>query len=134
MAQLEHVLKRIVHTMATHLDANMPFQFAKLDLKDRFQRMAVSNEDAWNFCYVLPTLKQDIDLDDVELVVPNSLQMGWYKSPPFFCSGSETARNLIERMFLEPMPPHKFEHIMVPAANRKATMPPTPSQTPITKI
>ena len=84
MAQLGHCLKRIVATMATNFDPAIPFMFTKLDIKDGFWQMRVANEDAWHFCYVLPTLKKDIKETEIELVVPNSLQMGWCESPPFF--------------------------------------------------
>ena len=56
MAQLGLVLKRMIHTMAKYCHHVLPIKFAKLDVKDGFWRMAVSDEDAWNFCYVLPSL------------------------------------------------------------------------------
>ena len=56
LGQLGQVVKRIVvTTMADHYDPNKPFVFTKLDIKDGFWRMAISNEAAWNFCYVLPS-------------------------------------------------------------------------------
>ena len=48
--------------------------------------MAVSDEDAWNFCYVLPSLNPVDSIHDIKIVVPNSLQMSWCESLPFFCS------------------------------------------------
>ncbi len=114
MAQLGLALRRLVVRMAEGFDPANPFLFAKLDIKDGFWRMAVNDDDAWNFCYVLPSLTPTSNLDDVELVVPNSLQMGWCESPPYFCSGTETARDIIERMFRhEDLPPHYFEKIMM---------------------
>lgn len=112
MVQLGLVLKRIIHRMALNKQG-LPFKFTKLDVKDGFWRMAVADENAWNFCYVLPSSKPLVSLDDTEIVVPNSLQMGWCESPPFFCSGSETARDLMEKMLHEKLPPHKFEQIMM---------------------
>ena len=109
MAQLGQVVRRLIHQMAIHRHHGHVFKFAKLDVKDGFWRMAVSDEDAWNFCYVLPSLQKRTSLDDVEIVVPNSLQMGWCKSPPFFCSGSETARDIIEKLSKDELPPHKYE-------------------------
>ena len=114
MAQLGHVLTCIVHTIATNLNDDAPFLFAKLDVKDGFWRMAVSNEDAWNFCYVLPSLVKDVAMDDIEIVVPNSLQMGWCESPPFFCTASETARDIMDNIRHKTLPPHEFEHRMLP--------------------
>jgi hypothetical protein len=114
MAQLGFCLQRLVATIADNFNPNKPFMFSKLDIKDGFWRMRVSDEDAWNFCYVLPSLKPVDNEDDIELVVPNSLQMGWCESPPFFCSGSETARDIIEEILLDPsLPAHRFEDIML---------------------
>ena len=64
MGQLDGVIKRIVATMADHYDPTKPFMFTKLDIKDGFWRMAVSNEDAWNFCYALPS-KTEQEMDDI---------------------------------------------------------------------
>ena len=114
MAQLGNCLKRLVALMADNYDINLPFMFSKLDIKDGFWRMRVSNDDAWNFVYVLPSLKDNIDEDNIELVVPNSLQMGWCESPPFFCSGSETARDVIVQILNNPtLPMHRFENVML---------------------
>jgi hypothetical protein len=114
MAQLGLSLKRIVALMADNYNEDKPFMFVKLDIKDGFWRMAVSNEDAWNFAYVLPSLKPLQSDDEIELVIPNSLQMGWCESPPFFCSGSETARDIIESIAYNPnLPPHRLEHDML---------------------
>ena len=75
--------------------------------------MAVPDEDAWNFCYMLPSLQPKISLDDVEILVPNSLQIGWCESPPFFCLGYETARDLMEKLRTMKLPLHNFEAIMM---------------------
>ena len=76
--------------------------------------MAVNNDEAWNFCYVLPSLKPSTCIDDTEIVVPNSLQMGWCESPPLFCTGSETARDVIATLNknVNVLPKHKFEEQM----------------------
>ena len=52
-------------------------------------------------------------MDDIELVVPNSLQKGWCESTPLLCSGSETAWDLMERLQLMELLPHKFEEVML---------------------
>ena len=92
MAELGNVLKRIVFNMATNYNKQLPFIFSKCDIKDGFWRMIINQIDAWNFCYVLPTQTNSTSIDDTIIVVPNSLQMGWSESPPFFCSATETAR------------------------------------------
>ena len=83
MGQLGFVVWRLVHVMEANQEQGFPFWFAKLDIKDGFWQMAVKNEDAWNFAYVLPSLCKSTDIDETELVIPNSLQMGWCESPPF---------------------------------------------------
>ena len=116
MTQLGLCIKRIVSTMATHHNKNKPFKFAKIDIKDGFWRMAVNDKNAWNFCYVLPSKSTETNLDEIEIVVPNSLQMGWCESPPFFCAGTETARDVIEKLIADetPLPHHDFIDLMLP--------------------
>ena len=154
MVQMGQCLKRLVANMAEvwKLETKAerkpaPWKFAKLDIKDGFWLMAVNDENAWNFCYVLPkpdmekltpvtgddlrpvdlppldegsdhaTIQpqnKETNLDDVDLVVPNSLQMGWCKSPPFFCSATETARDIIEEIWKDStLPTHTMEHKMM---------------------
>ena len=66
---LGNVIPRLVHQMAWS-PSNTPFMFTKIDLKDRYWRMVVSNTDAWNFAYVLQPLQQT---DNPELAIPTSL-------------------------------------------------------------
>ena len=84
--------------MADHHDLDLPLLFSKLDIKDEFWRMAVSDEDAWKLCYVLPSLTPVSYIYDIEIMVPNSLQMGWCEIPPFFCYSTETARDVIAKL------------------------------------
>lgn len=77
MAQLGTVLKRIIFQMGTNYDPSQPFVFSNADIKDGFWRLMVNKENAWHFCYVLPPLQGEVHLDDVEIVVPHALQMGW---------------------------------------------------------
>jgi hypothetical protein len=46
--------------------------------------------EEYNFAYVLP----QVDSKPITLVVPTSLQMGWVESSPFFCTATETVRNV----------------------------------------
>lgn len=118
MIQLGNCIQRLVALLADNYDPDQPFLFAKLDIKDGFWRMAVNEEDAWNFCYVLPTNNPNCALEDIEIVVPNCLQMGWCESPPFFCAASETARDVIEALLLESqLPSHPFEDEMLSSTN-----------------
>lgn len=114
MIQLGNCIKRLVALMADNEDPSTPFMFSKLDIKDGFWRMSVSEEDAWNFCYALPSSDPNQDLDDVIIVVPNCLQMGWCESPPFFCAASETARDIIDHLLQEAeLESHAFEDKMM---------------------
>ena len=75
MAKLGLVIKQIIHTIAKYLNHGLPIKVARLDVKDVFWRMALSNEDAWNFCYLLPSLHTTPAIDDIEIFAPNRLQM-----------------------------------------------------------
>ena len=112
MAELGQVLKRIIEIMAKNYDLNHPFLFSKCDIKDGFWRLKVNTEDAWNFCYVLPPTEKNTPIDDLLIVVPNSLQMGWCESPPFFCAVSETGRDVIQDLLHQEqsLPQHPMEH------------------------
>ena len=115
MVQLGECIKRIVATMAKNYNPQAPFAFSKIDIKDGFWRLMVSNADAWNFCYVMPSLTPVTTLDDIQIVVPNSLQMGWCESPPFFCAVTETARDIIMDLLSQAttLPDHPFQPIML---------------------
>ena len=79
--------------------------------------MVVSASDAWNFCYVLPAVSNSkTKLDDIELVVPHALQMGWAESPPFFYAATETARDVCEQLALttDNLPPHPMQSKLMP--------------------
>ena len=96
MYKLGNIIPRIIHAMAAAPENGIPLLFSKVDLKDGYWRMEVSEEDAWNFAYVLPKLDPS---EETMLVVPHALQMGWSESPPYFCAATETARNLAEEFF-----------------------------------
>ena len=46
MAELGNVLRRIIHILCENYDIELLFKFAKVDIKDGFWRLAVSEEDA----------------------------------------------------------------------------------------
>ena len=51
----------------------------------------------------------------IKLVVPTSLQMGWIESPPYFCTVSETGRDVAEKYINTPvgsLAQHKFVKLM----------------------
>ena len=108
MYELGNVIPRIIWAMARAPDTGVPILFSKIDLKDGYWRMVVNEDDAWNFAYVLPTLN---NTDEIQLVIPNALQMGWSESPAFFCAATETARDLADSYYSEDkhMTPHEDE-------------------------
>lgn len=93
MFALGNVIPRIIWTMATAPDEDIPFLMSKIDLKDGYWRMNVQEEDSWHLAYVLPKLSPE---EPTRLVIP-SLQMGWVNSPAFFCAATETIRDLTEK-------------------------------------
>ena len=111
MFKLGNVIPRIVWVLAK-ADPNLPFLISKIDLKDGYWRMCVSKENAWNFAYILLKLSKD---EPTQLVVPDALQMGWSKSPAFFCAATKTARDVADKNFESEKeePPHKLEDIMM---------------------
>jgi hypothetical protein len=115
MAGLGRALQRIIQTLADNYDTKRPFKFAKCDIKDGFWRMIVNEQDSWNFCYILPPPSKSTPIDEIEIVVPTSLQMGWCESPPFFCAATETGRDIIQQLLqhLNHIPPHPMEHHML---------------------
>ena len=117
MIQLGNCMKRLVSTMADNYDPEKPFVFAKVDIKDGFWRLRVFDDEAWNFCYVMPQQTLSTSIDNTQIVVPNSLQMGWCESPPLFCAVTETARDVIESLLqCSNLPQHKFEYQMLERA------------------
>ena len=71
-------MKLIIATLADTYDENTPFRFLKLDIKDGFWSLAVSETYAWNFCYVIPQFNKSQNIKYIKVVFPNFLQMVWY--------------------------------------------------------
>ena len=116
MAQLGTVLKGIVYDMSTNFNPKQPFMYSKVDIKDGFWRLMVSAENAWHFCYVFPPLQGTAPLDEIEILVPHALQMGWCESPPLFCAATETARDVIQELAHSSitLPKHQLESFLLP--------------------
>ena len=115
MNELGSALKRIIAHLADSQLRQRTLYFSKLDIKDGFWRMIVNALDAWNFCYMIPPATPDTPIEDIDIVIPDCLQMGWAESPPFFCAASETARDVIASLVGNALPPHPFETRMLPA-------------------
>lgn len=112
MNELGTTVHRIIDAIALANPQEGDIYFQKLDIKDGFWRMVVEDEEAWNFAYVLP----GGDPDDIKLVVPSALQMGWTESPPFFCTATETARDVAQALVNDgvELPPHPLEEHTMP--------------------
>jgi len=82
-----------VATVAGKKNNHTPIIFAKWDTKDGFWHLVVSEEDAWNLCYVRPRINEE---DPIEIVQPTCLQMGWSEMPPLFCMASKTAQDVAQ--------------------------------------
>jgi hypothetical protein len=118
MAELGNVLPRIIYAVGTAPESKGPVLFSKLDIKDGYWRMVVTEEDEWNFAYVLPKANPQDPDEPTVLVIPSSLQMGWTDSPAFFCAASETARDVAETLINQPrgsLPEHALEPFMLPS-------------------
>ena len=90
---------------------NVDILLSKVDLSDGFWRMTVRARDHYNFCYILPQPPSE-----PTRVVILSVQMGWQESPAYFCTATETGRDLINWMIEEDfqLPPHPFEQFVLP--------------------
>jgi len=109
--QLGECLTRIIHAFAAASDDAKIFM-AKWDIKDGSLRMDCRDGEEWNFAYGLPQPEGSPTM----LVVPTSLQMGWVESPPYFCTVTETARDIATKdtdMPIGSIPAHKFSKYTV---------------------
>ena len=112
--QLGKVPNCIIANLADAQFQNKELWLSKLDIKDGFWHLIISDEDAWNFCYAIPNADPNAPIEETRIVVPNSLQMGWTELPPFFCAATETAQDIIQQLLKTDLPLHPFEHCMLP--------------------
>lgn len=116
--QLGRIIQRVVALMAAASTYSPPFLFSKLDIKDSFWWMQVGEEDNWIFSYILPPAEPngDVSLENVEIVVPWALQIGWIEIQHFFCEVAETARDVAEDLVLtgKEVSVHPLEHLSTP--------------------
>ena len=75
---------------------------AKWDIKDGFWRLEFVASEEWNFAHIFPLSVGK----DTQLVIPTSLQMGWIESPLYFCTASETARDVTAQYAEPPLGAH----------------------------
>ena len=112
MYELRNAIPQIIWNMEKVPDAGVPILFSKIDLKDGYWRMVVNEADTWNFAYVLPLLNPG---DNIELGIPDALQMGWSKSPPLFCAATKAAEDIVQSNFSSPIEQqaHPMEDIVL---------------------
>ena len=104
--QIGHVLLLLIHAFAEAPECAKVFQ-GKWDIKDGFWRIDCKEGEECNFCYVLPQKS----VMPITLLVITSLQMGWIELPTYFCTVSETGKDVAEQYIDTPMvslAPHKF--------------------------
>jgi len=65
MEQMRKVLWHLVAMVASTKNNHTPIVFVKWDIQDGFWHLVVSEEDAWNFCYILPRVN---DNNPIEIV------------------------------------------------------------------
>ncbi|KAL7545250.1 hypothetical protein ACHAWF_013086 [Thalassiosira exigua] len=102
-----HALMRLIYAFAAAPEDAKIFE-AKWDVTDGFWTMVVKPGEEWNFAFVLPQEEGK----PIKIVVPTSVQMGWIESPAYFCTGSETARDVADDYIETPigsLPPHKLQ-------------------------
>jgi hypothetical protein len=109
--ELGNVLPRILDFMAT-VPAEEHIYFSKMDLADGYWRMIVDPDEVWNFAYVMPTPPGE----ELQLVIPGALQMGWNESPAYFCATTETARDVAQAWIRSgrKLPEHFMEAFTTP--------------------
>jgi hypothetical protein len=74
--------------------------------------MIVMREERWNFAYFMPSKPGE----ELMVVVPSALQMGWNESPAFFYVTTETVRN-VSQMWIDQgteLPAHAMESLVEP--------------------
>ena len=84
LAQLGVVIPWLIKAIDESRDDGIPIFMGKMDVKDIFWRLVTGEGSEWNLFYFLP----DKPGQPIRLVVPASIQMGWSKSPAYFCTAT----------------------------------------------
>jgi hypothetical protein len=87
--QIGDGLLQIIQTFA-EADETAKVFMAKWDIKDGFWRLDCTEEEEYNFAYVLPQPEGE----PIRIVFPTLLQMWWVESPLYFCAATEMARDV----------------------------------------
>jgi hypothetical protein len=89
--ELGNVLSRLLRFMQ-EVPVKEHILFSKIDLANGYWRMVVEKDSRWNFAYVLPGRPGS----PLRLMIPSALQMGWNESPAYFCTATETTRDIAQ--------------------------------------
>ena len=81
--------------------------------------MMLRDEDTWKFAYILLPFngKPITNINHTELVIPHALPMGWTESSTFFCSASETAKDVAEQTLTRPNYHSHWKTTAAPSTN-----------------
>ncbi len=118
--EIGNVLKRMFDLMA-EVPAEEDIMLSKIDLSDGFWRGRVTEENSWNVAYVLP----DVPGAPIRIVVPCCLQMGWSKSPAYFCAVTETTGDIVQVVLADggggtaPAPAGRVHEAITPSKEAK---------------
>jgi len=90
--------------------------FVEWDIKRQLLEIGSSEQDAWHFCYMLSWVNKE---DQILIMKPTCLQMGWLESPPLYCSASETAQDIFQEYSDsgKDLPQHPLEALCIPIEN-----------------
>ena len=121
----------LLYTFET--DPSWEICWIKLDLSDGFWRMVVQAGTEQNFVFEMPPHPSR---SGRHFVVPSALQMGWTNSPPYFCTATETCRQLIQRLLAFTLDsginvPHPYDKFVAPVP---AALPPPIAPGPVTVL
>jgi hypothetical protein len=89
--ELRNVLPSLLDFMKA-VPTEEHIHFSKMDLADGYWRMIVEREPRWNFAYVMPCDPGQ----PMQLVILHALQLGWNKSPAYFCATTETVQDVAQ--------------------------------------
>ena len=84
LAQIGVVIPRLIQAISESRDDGITIFMRKIDIKDVFWRVVTGEGAKWNFAYILSGEPGQ----PIHLVVPASIQMGWSKSPAYFCTAT----------------------------------------------
>lgn len=104
-----HALPRVLACIANANPNLGPVKAAKYDLSDAFYRIQLAPNDVPKLGVLLPP-----DMWEEPLVAfPMTLPMGWTKSPPYLCVGTETVADKANSLLEEPgkLTHHRLEKL-----------------------